>query len=68
MAALSGSASPSASTIDAIVDAVPIGLQCPALRVITDSVSRNASSVSVPARTSSLIRHMSVAEPRRRPK
>ena len=68
MAALSGSASPSASTIDAIVDAVPIGLQCPALRVITDSVSRNASSLSVPARTSSLIRHMSVAEPRRRPK
>ena len=39
MAALSGSARPSASTIDAIVDAVPIGLQCPALRVITDSVA-----------------------------
>ena len=32
---MSGRAKPSASTIDAIVDAVPMGLQWPALRVMT---------------------------------
>ena len=44
-----------------------MGLQCPSLRVITDSVARKSSSLRVPARTSSLIRHISVAEPRARP-
>jgi len=68
IAALSGRVNPSASTIDAIVDAVPMGLQCPALRVITDSVARNSSWLNVPARTSSLMRHMSVADPRARPR
>ena len=42
--------------IDAMVDAVAMGLQNPALRVMVDSAARNSSSVNVPARTSSLMR------------
>ena len=38
-------------------------LQCPRLRIIADSDSRNAASDSVPARTSSLSRHTSVPQP-----
>ena len=48
---------PSASAMTAIVDAVPIVLQCPRLRIIEDSDFRNSSSGNVPARTSSLSCH-----------
>ena len=46
-----------------MVEAVPIVLQCPRLRIIEDSDARNALSGSVPARTSSLSRHTSVPHP-----
>ena len=48
-----GDVVPSASATSAIVEAVPIVLQCPRLRIIDDSDRRNSSSDSVPARTSS---------------
>ena len=54
---------PSASATSAMVDAVPIVLQWPALRIIADSDRRNCASLSVPARTSSLSRHTSVPQP-----
>ena len=52
--AIPGSSCPSASATMAIVEAVPIVLQCPRLRIIDDSDFMNSSSDSVPARTSSL--------------
>ena len=61
--ALCGNVIPRASAIDAIVEAVPMGLQWPALLVIDDSVAMNSSTVISPARTASLIFHMSVADP-----
>ena len=49
MLVLPGSASPSASTIDVIVLAVPIVLQVPGERVIRASSSRHSSSGRRPA-------------------
>ena len=46
-----------------MVEAVPIVLQCPRLRIIEDSDARNSGPDSVPARTSSLSRHTSVPQP-----
>src|SRR5471030_876392 len=63
MAALCGKPMPSASTIDAIVEAVPIVMQCPRERFMHDSASVNSSYVMVPARTSSDICHTPVPEP-----
>ena len=63
MPAVPGIVAPSASAIIAIVDAVPIVLQCPRLRIIDDSDLRKSSSDSVPARTSSLSRQTSVPQP-----
>ena len=54
---------PSASMRQAIVDAVPIVLQWPLLRIVADSESRNASGDSVPARTSSRTARTSAAAP-----
>ena len=48
-----GSDIPSASTIEVIVDAVPISLQCPTLGMLAASSSSNSSAVIRPARTSS---------------
>ena len=63
MPAVPGSVMPSASASRPIVEAVPIVLQCPRLRIIEDSESRNACSDRVPARTSSDSRHTSVPQP-----
>ena len=63
MAALPGSAMPSASAIEAIVDAVPITMQCPAEREMHASISQNSSSLSCPARCSAQKRQLSVPEP-----
>jgi hypothetical protein len=46
-----------------MVEAVPIVLQCPRLRIIADSERVNCSADSVPARTSSDSRHTSVPQP-----
>src|SRR5258708_6661669 len=53
IAALRGRATPSASTIDAIVEAVPIVIQWPALRDMQASASENSHIVICPARTAS---------------
>ncbi len=58
-----GTTMPSASATKAIVDAVPIVLQCPRLRIIADSERVNCSVDSVPARTSSDSRQTSVPQP-----
>jgi hypothetical protein len=55
---------PSASAAGAIVDAVPMVLQCPRLRIIADSERVNCSAVGVPARTSSDNRQTSLPQPR----
>ncbi len=47
-----GSVSPSASTAHAIVEAVPIVMQVPGERAMPSSISRQAQSSSVPARSS----------------
>ena len=62
-AALPGSPTPSASTIDAIVLAVPIVMQWPWLRCMQLSASKKSCSLSVPARTCSLMLHTPVPEP-----
>src|SRR3954468_17395080 len=54
---------PSDSTIDAIVEAVPITMQCPADRDMQASASMNCSRLITPALTSSLNFHTSVPEP-----
>ena len=54
---------PSASTIEAIVLAVPIVMQWPWLRCMQLSASKNSASFSVPARTCSLMLHTPVPEP-----
>ena len=48
-----GSVKPSASAIDVIVDAVPIVLQVPAVRVIRPSSSIQSAGVMRPSRSSS---------------
>ena len=63
--AVPGIVAPSASATIAMVDAVPIVLQCPLLRIIDDSDVRNFASESVPARTSSLSRQTSVPQPKK---
>src|SRR6187549_655004 len=63
MAALPGSETPSASTILAIVDAVPMVMQCPFERCIQDSAAVNSSFDIFPARTSSDICQTPVPEP-----
>src|SRR4030095_13614550 len=64
MAALPGSATPSASTILAIVDAVPIVMQWPFERCMHDSAELNCSGAIRPARTSSDIFQTDVPDPR----
>ena len=61
--AMPGTIVPSASATSAIVEAVPIVLQCPALRIIADSERAKSSCESVPARTSSLSFHTPVPQP-----
>src|SRR2546423_7457306 len=63
IAALPGMPTPSASIIDAIVDALPIVMQCPCERCMQDSASWNSSSVILPARRSSDIDQVLVPEP-----
>ena len=58
-----GSTMPSASASKPIVEAVPIVLQWPRLRIIDDSELMNCSSDSLPPRTSSDSRHTSVPQP-----
>src|SRR5437879_9967040 len=54
---------PSASIIDAMVEAVPIVMQWPCERCMQDSASWNSSSVILPARRSSDIDQVLVPEP-----
>ena len=54
---------PNASATSAIVDAVPMVLQWPRLRIIEDSERTKSSWLSVPPRTSSLSRQTSVPQP-----
>ena len=54
---------PSASAMQAMVDAVPIVLQWPRLRIIDDSDAVKSCSVSSPARTCSDSFHTSVPQP-----
>ena len=63
IAALPGSVIPSASTTEAIVEAVPITMQCPLERDMQDSTSHISSSVRRPARRSAQRRQASVPEP-----
>ena len=63
MAAFCGRPRPSASTMQAILEAVPIDMQCPAERDIQVSDSLNSARLMVPAFTSSLKRHTSVPDP-----
>ena len=54
---------PSASAIDAIVDAVPIVMQCPSDRDMQPSAKAHSSWVIRPAIWSSSHRHTAVPEP-----
>ena len=63
IAAMPGSCIPSASVMHAIVEAVPIVMQWPGLRAMHASATVRSSSVSLPARCSSVSRHTSVPEP-----
>ncbi len=63
MAALPGSDMPSDSTMQAIVEAVPIVMQLPLERCMHDSDATNSSIVIVPARTISDIIQTPVPEP-----
>ena len=63
IAAFCGRPTPSASTIEAMLDAVPIVMQWPGLRFIAASASRNCACVSSPARTCSLMAITCVPEP-----
>ena len=63
MAAFPGKVMPSASTIEAIVDAVPITMQWPAERDMQLSASHSSSSLIRPARFSAHRRQRSVPEP-----
>ena len=68
MAALPGSAIPSDSPIDAIVEAVPMTMQWPGLRTIEFCSSAHCSSVMRPARNSVWYRRQSVQEPSSSPR
>ena len=63
MAALPGRATPSASAIEAIVEAVPITMQWPVERDRHDSTSASSSSESSPARRCVQSLRASVPEP-----
>ncbi len=63
MPAVPGRVAPSTSASRPIVDAVPIVLQCPRLRIIDESESRKSAGDNVPARTSSDSRQTSVPQP-----
>ena len=63
MAAFSGSDMPSASTMLAMVLAVPMVMQLPLERCMHDSAAVKSSCVISPARTISLICHTPVPEP-----
>src|SRR5471032_2723263 len=63
MAALCGSVVPSASAMQAIVDAVPMVLQVPAEREWPDSADMNSCMVISPAFTCSCSCHTAVPEP-----
>src|SRR2546423_8540005 len=63
IAALPGMPTPSASIIDAIVEAVPIVMQWPCERCMQASASWTSSSVILPARRSSDIDQVLVPEP-----
>src|SRR6185436_12356730 len=67
-AALPGSPRPSASTMEAIVDAVPIVMQWPWERSMQLSASWNSSFVILPARRSSESDQVLVPEPMRSPR
>ena len=54
---------PRASAIDAIVDAVPIVMQCPLERAMQPSAKAHSCSVIRPASRSSSQRHTAVPEP-----
>jgi hypothetical protein len=63
IAALPGSVMPSASAIEAMVEAVPITMQWPDERDMQDSASHSSSSDIRPARRSAHNRQASVPEP-----
>ena len=63
MAAFCGSARTSASTIEAMVEAVPMVMQCPAERAIQLSTSMKSRWFIAPILSCSLKRHRSVPEP-----
>ena len=58
-----GSCMPSASAMDAIVDAVPIVMQCPLERAMQPSAKKHSSSVIRPARISASNFHTCVPDP-----
>ena len=64
MAALPGKLMPSASTMLAMVEAVPMVMQWPFDRAMQLSASKNSSVFISPARTCSVICQMPVPEPR----
>ena len=68
IAALPESAMPSASAMEAMVEAVPIVLQVPVERLIEASASRNSACVISPAFTISENFHRCVPEPTRSPR
>ena len=68
IAAFPGSDSPSDSTMQAIVEAVPMVMQWPAERLMQLSASRNSCSVILPAFTASLNRQTTVPEPMASPR
>ena len=63
MAAAFGRVSPRASTVHAIDEAVPIVMQCPALRLIHDSASRTSFPVTSPLTKASESCQVKVPEP-----
>ena len=68
IAALVGRPMPSASTIDAIVDAVPIVMQWPAERDMQDSTSTMSAGVASPVFSISVNFHTCVPEPMSSPR
>ena len=68
IAALVGSAMPSASTIEAIVEAVPMVMQCPAERDWPASASMKSSTLISPLFTCSESCQTAVPEPMSRPR
>ena len=63
-----GSVRPSASAALVIVEAVPIVMQWPGERAMPSSISRQSSSVMLPARSSAQYFHTSLPLPRNSPR